>query len=329
MTRRVAAWLLTVVLLATWPTSGAFAQANPKDTSAVVGEGAGMYTQAAAPSVVGAFDRAMSELDASPMDASPRQVKDASFRRRFLELRLLMDFNAFAYDKDKLKVYREIVDQAYESVGVYQDITDIEKELGTSVSSDTVAQRQAEMNEALSQIRDGTMRRQMRQFLASPLQSPRKGGGPGLWDITGSSPSNGFDAVGNAAEFQSGIIRHLQGSDLGVSDIFDPNQAIHFHEIRKQMRDVVIMSAMYPPITENTAEAAKALNELVGDYGDTLEAFTAYQYAQQAGMDTEKVAAELRREFARAQMIKDQFVDAHALDTMALRLNEVRDGHRR
>jgi hypothetical protein len=271
----------------------------------------------------------MSELDASPMDASPRQVKDASFRRRLLELRLLMDFNAFAYDKDKLKVYREAVDQAYEGVGVYQDITDIEKELGTSVSPDVVAQRQAEMNEALSQVRDGNMRRQMRQFLASPLPSVRKGGGPGLWDITGSAPSNSFDAVGNAAEFQSGIIRHLQDSDLGVADIFDVNQAIHFHEIRKQMRDVVVMSAMYPPITENTAEAAKALDDLVDDYGDTLEAFTAYEFALQAGMDTEKVATELRREFERAQMMKDQFINAGSLDTMALRLNEVRDGHRR
>jgi hypothetical protein len=190
MTRRVAAWLLIVVLLAAWPTTGAFAQANPKDTSAVDGGGAGLYVQAAAPSVVGAFDRAMNELDAAPMDASPRQVKDASFRRRLLELRLLMDFNAFAYDKDKLKVYREVVDQSYEAVGVYQDITDIEKELGTSVSPDVVAQRQAEMNEALAQIRNDNMRRQMRQFLAAPLPSVRKGGGPGLWDITGSAPSN-------------------------------------------------------------------------------------------------------------------------------------------
>jgi hypothetical protein len=89
------------------------------------------------------------------------------------------------------------------------------------------------------------------------------------------------------------------------------------------------MSAMYPPISDNTREAAAALNELVGDYGDTLEAFTAYTFAQENGMDTEKVAAELRREFERAQMMKDQFIDNHALDTMALRLNEVRDDHRR
>jgi len=46
-------------------------------------------------------------------------------------------------------------------------------------------------------------------------------------------------------------------------------------------------------------------------------------------MDTEKVAAELRREFEVAQAAKDQFINAHALDTMAIQLNGVRDAHRR
>jgi hypothetical protein len=46
-------------------------------------------------------------------------------------------------------------------------------------------------------------------------------------------------------------------------------------------------------------------------------------------MDTEKVAAELRREFEKSQTMKDQFIETHALDAMAIRLNEVRDAHRR
>jgi len=329
MARSVVAWLLTAMLLVAWQPAGVHAQANPKDTGPVVGGGAGMYLQAAAPSVVGAFDRVIGELDAAPNNATPREVKDLSFRRRLLELRLLMDFNSFAYDRSDMRIYREMVDLAYEGIGVYQDVADFEKELGTTVPPQVVAQRQAEMNEALVPLRDQTTRRQLRQFLATPLRTLRQGGGPGLWDITGSAPSNAFDAVGNAAEFQSGIIRHLQSSDIGVSDIFDPNQAYHFHEIRKQMRNVVILSAMYPPITDNTREAVVALDELVGDYGDALEAYNSYVFAQQAGMDTEKVAAELQREFDRAQMMKDQFIANRGLETMALRLNEVRDAHRR
>src|SRR5215207_5231541 len=192
MTRRVAAWLLVVLLLVSWPAAGVQAQANPKDTSPVVGGGAGTYLQAAAPSVVGAFDRAIGEIDAAPFDATPKQVKDLSFRRRLLELRLLMDFNSFAYDRGDMRVYRDFVDQAYEGIGIYQDIADFEKELGAAAPPQVVAQRFAEMNDAMVPIRDGNVRTRMRQFLASPLRTLRQGGGPGLWDIGGSAPSDAF-----------------------------------------------------------------------------------------------------------------------------------------
>ena len=329
MTRRVAAWLMVVVLLTAWSPNPAWAQANPKETGPVVGNGDGTYTQAAGVSLVGALDRASEAVNAFPGDGTPRQVKDSPFRRRLLELRLLMDFHAFAYDKDRLKIYREMVDQAYESVGVFQDITDIEKELGISVSPDVVAQRRAEMTEGMAQFRNSNTRSEIRRFLGAPLSGPRTGGGPGLWDITGTRASNQWDAVGNSAEFQSGILRHLQGSDLGVADIFNPDQAHYFHLVRKQIRDVVILSAMYPAITGATVEQVKALDEMVGDYGDVMEAFNSYTFALQSGMDTEKIAAELRREFEKSQMIKNQFVESHALDAMAIKLNEVRDAHRR
>jgi hypothetical protein len=334
MMRRALTCALLLVVLTTLPMPAASAQdtpsaPNPKDTPIAVGEGAGMYVQAAAPSLTGAFDRAVSEIDASGADWTPRQVKDASFRRRLLELRLLMDGNAFAYEKDRLRGYRDIVDRAYESVGIYQDLTDIEKELGTTVNPDVVNGRRVEMNEGLAQMRDPNLRREMRAFFAAPLGSPRKGDGPGIWDLTGSVASNSFDAIGNAAELQTGIVRHLQGADLGVSDIFDPNQAFYFHTIRKQIRDVVLLSKMFPETKDATVEVAKPLNDLVDDYGDALEAFTAYEFALQQGMGTEKVAAELRREFERALMMKQQLVDTHGLDAMAVRLNEVREAHRR
>jgi hypothetical protein len=330
MRRRVSAWLLIVLMvLVAWPPGGAWAQAKPKDTSPVVGEGNGSYTEAARASTVGALDRVVDELNAVPMDPTPQQVKDASWRRRILELRLQMDFNAFAYDQVKLKGLRDAVDRAYESSGVYQDVSVYEKELGVPAPDNVKAQRLGEMNEALGLFRNGGSRNDLRGFLGSPLGAPRKGGGPGLWDLTGSRASNGLDAVGNAAEFQTGIVRYLQGADLGVNDIFDPNQAAAFHLIRKHMRDVVILSAMYPPINDVTRDAVKPLVDLVNDYGDVMDAFDSYEFAQQAGMDTEKVAAELRREFGIAQASKDAFINAHALDTLAIQLNGVRDAHRR
>src|SRR4051794_155599 len=100
MMRKMLAWVLLLTVLTASPAPAAHAQAapSPKDTPIAVGEGAGTYTQAAAPSLTGAFDRVIGELDAAPAGPTPKQVKDLSFRRRFLELRLLMDLNAFAYD---------------------------------------------------------------------------------------------------------------------------------------------------------------------------------------------------------------------------------------
>jgi hypothetical protein len=329
MIRRLAACTMALVLalLTVWPPAAALAQANPKDTSFVVGEGAGSYVQAAVPALTGAVDRLASELDAFPGDATPKQAKDASWRRRILELRLLMDLNAFAYDKDKMKSYRDIVDHAYEVSGSYQDLDVFEKEIGQPINPDIVAARKVEADDGVGPLRDPGFRNELKGFFSSPLKGARKNGGPGIWDLTETKASDGFDAIGNAALLQTGVIRHLQGSDLGVNDINDPNQALYFHVIRKQVRDVIIMSAMYPEIKNGVGDTIKPLTDLVNDYGDVMDAYFSLQFAQQNGMDTGKVAPELAREFGVAQGTKDQIVNSHALDAVAIQLNAVRDAH--
>ena len=327
MMRRLVAGALVALLLTVGPATGAFAQST-KDTPIVVGEGAGQYVQAAPPTVTGALERATTAIDGADLNASPKAVKDTSFRRRLLELRLVMDVNAFAYDKDKLKVYRDIVDHAYEGTGIFQDIVDFEKELGTPVPQPIIDSRRAEMIDALGPMRDQRLRNEMRSFFAAPEKKIRDGGGPRLWDLTGAVATNEFDATGNAAKLQAGILNHLQGADLGVNDIFDPDQALYFHGIRKEMRSVVLLSAMYPDTNAATREAVKPLDELVGDYGDVMEAFNSYVFALQNGMDTSKVRAELIREFAKSQETKNAFIETRALDTMAVQVNSVRDAHR-
>jgi hypothetical protein len=326
--RKLAVYALAILLLSVGPATGAFAQSS-KDTPIVVGEGVGMYVQAAPPTVIGAFDRAMSEIDAADLNAPPRQVKDTWFRRRLLELRLVMDVNAFAYDKKQMKGYRDLVDRAYEASGVFQDIVDFEKELGITVAPEIVDNRRSEMHDALGPLRTPGVRNEMRRFFSSPEKGPRNGGGPRLWDLTGVVATNAFDATGNAALLQSGLLSRLQGSDLGINDIFDPDQAFYLHEVRKEMRSVVILSAMYPDTNAATREVVKPLVDLVDDYGDVLEAFNSYVFALQNGLDTSKVAPEVAREFERSQLMKNDFIDARALDAMAVQVNSVRDAHRR
>src|SRR5207247_122811 len=99
----------------------------------VTGGGEGRYVEAASTELQGALDKLTAELDLVPSDATPDQVRAATFRRRILELRLLMDLNSFAYERPKLNAFRADVDGAYESIGRYQDLPMIQKALGTDL----------------------------------------------------------------------------------------------------------------------------------------------------------------------------------------------------
>jgi hypothetical protein len=334
MARYARVLALVLVLVTAWPVTGASAQGtpSPKDTPIVVGGGTGQYTQVAGTSLTGAFDRAIGEIDAASPTASPNEVKDASFRRRLLELRLLMDVNAFAYDEDRLQEYRDIVDRAYEAIGLYQDIAVIQKELKTEVRAEIVGDRRYEMNDALGPLRTPNVRTEMRRFLSRPLNAVRSGNGQGaprIWDLAATTADRRLDAAGNAALVQAGLVAYLQRSQLSVTNIFDPTESLHFHFIRRQVRNVVILSAMYSATSDVTRDVVEPLDDLVDKYGDVTDAWTAYVYAQQNGMDTTAVAAEMQREFDIAQATKNQFVEARALDAMAARLISVRNAHRR
>src|SRR3954449_10308122 len=95
--------MLLLVVAWTGPSPSAGAQ---QGLTPVAGGGEGRYEPAAAVELQGALDRLTGELDAVPMDPTPDQVRAATFRRRILELRLLMDLNSFAYDRPKMNAIR-------------------------------------------------------------------------------------------------------------------------------------------------------------------------------------------------------------------------------
>jgi hypothetical protein len=321
--RAVYAILLAFVLI--WP-GETHAQ---QGLTPVAGGGEGAYADAAATQLQGALDRLTGELDAAPTQPTPEEVRAATFRRRILELRLLMDLNSFAYERPKLQSYRNLVDSAYESIGRYQDLPMIQKALQTDLDPNVVSNRLNEMTDALGPLRDEGIRNEMRAFFAQPRRDPRpKGGGPGLWDVSGVRASNDFDATGNAALLQSGIVHSLQGSDLGVTDIFDPAQETQFHIIRKRLRSALLLASLFPATSEAIQDVRQPLDAFVTEYGDTNDAFTVYLYAKEVGIAVDATADKVRSEFDKAQEAKNQVVETHALDTLAIRLNAVRDAHR-
>jgi hypothetical protein len=158
-----------LLAFAVTPGASVYAQGGPDNraTPVTISDG-GSYVQVAGPAVVGALDRALGALDSFPDGIRPEQAREAGFRRRLLELRLLMDLFAYAYEPEPLSTYREIVDDGYERVGGYQDITVVSTLLQTAFRTDLVVLRQLRMNVALAALRSGTVRESMREFVSSP-----------------------------------------------------------------------------------------------------------------------------------------------------------------
>jgi hypothetical protein len=274
----------------------------------------------------------MQELDAAPELLSPTDVKNASFRRRLLELRLLMDYGAFAYDPVLLDTFRDVVDDPYERVGSYQDVDVTQTLLQTQVRSDIVSVRLVKMNVGLATLRSPPVRQMMRDFLAAPSSSIRSLGSeetPLLWQTAQQTPSNQLDAVGNAALLGASALTSIQGSSPFIADVFDPVQEAHFHDVRKGVRSILLLMNMFPETRQALIGTAEPIFALVSQYGDVNDAFIAYRMAPMLGIGTDAPATYLRREFVKAQAQQQVVADAQSFNALIARLSAVQDRHQR
>ena len=326
---------LVIFLLTGGPTPSVMAQGGqppsvPAPTVTIHGDGP--YVAVVGPALVEAFDRAMQELDAAPELLSPTDVKNASFRRRLLELRLLMDYGAFAYDPVLLDTFRDVVDDPYERVGSYQDVDVTQTLLQTQVRSDIVSVRLVKMNVGLATLRSPPVRQMMRDFLAAPSSSIRSLGSeetPLLWQTAQQTPSNQLDAVGNAALLGASALTSIHGSSPFIADVFDPVQEAHFHDVRKGVRSILLLMNMFPETRQALIGTAEPIFALVSQYGDVNDAFIAYRMAPMLGIGTDAPATYLRREFVKAQAQQQVVADAQSFNALIARLSAVQDRHQR
>lgn len=337
MMRYILVFALLIALLVSGPASPSFAQGTGTQQPAIPGSpvtiGAnGPYTQVASAAVVEAFDRAMQEIDGVSEGITPTDVKNTTFRRRLLELRIVMDYAAYAYDPNLLGTFRGLVDDAYERVGQFQDVDVIQTILQAPVSGDIVSVRQIRMNVALGALRSPSIRPIMRNFLASPSGSIRTlapKDTPLLWTTAQQTPTDELDAVGNAARFGASALAGIQASNPFISDVFDPAQEAHFHDVRKGTRSVLLLMNMFPDTRRALPGTAEPLFGLVSAYGDVNDAFTAYKIAPTLSVGQDTAASFLRDQFGKAQARQQVVVDAHSYDALIGSLNQVQNQHHR
>jgi CHAD domain-containing protein len=321
-----------LLAFAVTPGASVYAQGGPDNraTPVTISDG-GSYVQVAGPAVVGALDRALGALDSFPDGIRPEQAREAGFRRRLLELRLLMDLFAYAYEPEPLSTYREIVDDGYERVGGYQDITVVSTLLQTAFRTDLVVLRQLRMNVALAALRSGTVRESMREFVSSPPGTAFDLTGedvPRIWRTAGQAPSDEFDAVGNAARMGASALAAIQADGPFIADVLDPIQEARFHDVRKAVRSVLLLMQMFPDTRAAILPIAEPMFQLVSQYGDVNDAIVAYRLAPALGANQGAAADYLRAEFAKAQHRQGVVVAQRTFEGLVTALSQVQNRHR-
>jgi len=328
--------MLLVALVLGWSAGDGRAQSGDSPRAdrqvTVTLDGSGPYLASMGPLLTGAYDRMMQDIDGASEQASPDDVKNATFRRRILEMRLLMDFGAYAYDPILLPTFRKAVDAAYEQTGDYQDVAVTQTLLQFSVRPEVTSQRLIKMNVVLASLRAPTVRSAMRSFLAAPsgsLQTLDQNDVPRLWAMSGTTPSTQLDTVGNVALLGARVLRAVQGSDPFVADIFDRPQELKFHLTRKDTRSAMLLALMFPETRDATRVTSEPLFSLISQYGDVNDAVVAYRTAQSYGGPVDAGANLLRSEFLKSQADQGNVVNTGAFDGVAGKLDRVQQEHRR
>jgi hypothetical protein len=314
-------------------TASAQAQSGPEGTPQVEASSEAMrYVEAATPQLLTHYWIVLAEIDALSQSPSPAEVKATQLRKRILDLRLIMDLNAYAFEPGVFEAYRDAIDRAYEQLGLYKDLFDVQEIDGFPIDQNVQAERLAKMNVALAALRQPTFREDLKVFFytrsAQPLALEFKNQ-PRIWQIAKTGPSDRLDSVGNAALLAQAALRNLRNDGLMVDDIFNAEQEARFHDVRKALRSVLLLADMFPTLTAATASVREPLDRVVNKYGDVNDQFVAFHDAQLSGRAVDQRAAELAAEYAKARVVAAQFVDSGQLEAFAAALSGVQASHQR
>src|SRR6476620_1956842 len=195
---------LAVVLMSAGPLAARAAAAGDEDNTPPVEDflETRRYTEAATREVLGQFSYVVGEVDGFPGNPSPDKVKKTFLRKRLLDLRLMIDLNAFAYKQGSIDRYRELVDLAYEAVGAYKDLFDVQAIDGLPIDPVEQDRRLNAMNDTIAPFRQADVREKLEKAVDHVTSKPTDldfDTQPRLWQIAQLQPIDSLDSAGNAA----------------------------------------------------------------------------------------------------------------------------------
>jgi hypothetical protein len=263
------------------------------------------------------------EVRKLPPNVNPEQMKSSDLRKRLLDLRLMMDFNAFLYDPDRLEQMRDQVDAAYEAIGQFKDLFDQSKLTGEPIDPTEESIRGAGMAASLEWLRNDGQRQAFMRFLGSPegkiLDRKRKDL-PRLWRTADVTPSDNQSALSIVALVSGNGLTRLLNDGLVVEDILDADQEARFHDVRKGLRSILVLVDMFPTAEDVVGDQREPLANLVDAYGDVNDASIAYHDALAADRFVDERRDDLTKEYKKAQKLAQEILDQGQLNEYVNRL---------
>lgn len=289
------------------------------------------YSDAATPHLLTQYEWVFSELDKFPDDPTPEQTKKSDLRKRLLDLRLLMDLYAFAFDQNDFNDYRDVVDNAYERVGEFKDLFDAQDINKLPINLGFQEERRIAMDASLVQLRDPGYRDGLRNFFHQQFGRPHhldEFEKPRIWQAAMAEPNTRIDAAGNAAMLGNFTVRNLAEQGMLIDDIMEPSQEAHMHDVRKALRSVETIVDMFPSLTAAVGDAREPLDGLVSDFGKVNDQIVALRLEEAQGFDVSDRQDAVRKAYAKVRKSVGEWIESPDLDNYGYRLEIAQRQHR-
>jgi hypothetical protein len=266
------------------------------------------------------------EVRKLPAHPRPEQMKASELRKRLLDLRLMLDFNAFLYEPDRLEQMRDQVDAAYEAIGQFKDLFDQSELTGDPIDATEEATRGAAMMASLEWLKNDEQRQVFLAFLKAPsgeIHDLKKKDQPKLWRVADVTPRADQSALAIAALVGGNGLTNLQHDGLLVDDILDADQEADFHDVRKALRSILVLIDMFPTAEDVVGDKREPLAKLVDAFGDVNDASIAYHDAQATGRDVRERRDDLAKEYKQARALAKALVEQGQLNEYIARLTSL------
>jgi hypothetical protein len=323
---------IAIAVMIGFSASLAHAQPNPDGLIQVAEELEGRAYTESTEALLTYFWPLMFEVDQLPDPPSPAHVKASPIRTLLLNYRLMMDFHAFVYEPGLMEAYRGALDSAYDRVGKYREILDIEEFTGTSVDPRESAVRLARMNFALAPLRFNSFREDTKEFAYSRAFTTRvlrEDEIPEIWIMSGERPRESLDDAGNAALLARGMLGRVQADGILVNSVLDPAQEDFFRHVRRSMRDALVLCDMYPSLSRAVASVRPPLANLVEAYGDVNDKLDAYKAAVEVGSPVGDRQRQVQDAFKDAMDVAEDVVRKRSIQDYMDALTSAMESHRR